>query len=430
MRRHAPVILLTLAVVTPVVGGCQATANATSPPSSKEAPSAVAARDAASSAVLPETPAREDFSAWIAAFRRQAQAAGIDPVTLASAFEDVSYQARVIELDRSQPEFTRQVWAYLDSAVSDTRVAQGQARLNQHRPIIEAASENYGIPAEILVAIWGIESNYGGNFGNFSTVDVLATLGYDGRRPEFARQELMAVLRILQRGDIDRERMRGSWAGAMGHTQFMPSSFEAYARDGDGDGRRDIWGSIPDVMASTANYLAEAGWRRDVPWGSEVRLPEGFDYAQTELANRQSSQAWAAQGVRPARGGALPALDDAAVIAPAGARGPAFLVGHNFRMIMRYNASTSYALAVALLSERIAGQPGLVAQWPREEPALSRAQVEELQRLLNARGFEAGSPDGVMGPNTRRGLREFQQAQGVTPDGFATLGLLERLRGG
>lgn len=425
MYRHLPVVFLALAVVLPSLGGCQATANASLASSGNEAS---ADRGEAPPAALPEPPVPDDFAGWVATFRRQAQAEGIDAVTLASAFDDVSYQPRVIELDRAQPEFTRQVWEYLDSAVSERRVAQGRARLAEHRPAIEAASKRYGVPAEILVAIWGIESNYGANFGNFSTIDALATLGYDGRRPEFARSELMAALRILQRGDIDRERMRGSWAGAMGHTQFMPSSFEAYARDGDDDGRRDIWESLPDVMASTAHYLAEAGWRRDEPWGTEVVLPDGFDYAQAELANRQSSQAWAAQGVRPVRGEALPALDDAAVITPAGARGPAFLVGHNFRMIMRYNASTSYALAVALLAERIAGQPGLSAEWPRTEPALSRAQVRELQELLNAEGFVVGVPDGVIGPNTRRGLREFQQAQGVTPDGFATLGLLRRLR--
>ncbi|HET8790418.1 MAG TPA: lytic murein transglycosylase, partial [Modicisalibacter sp.] len=271
-------------------------------------------------------------------------------------------------------------------------------------------------------------SNYGGNFGNFSTIDALATLGYDGRRPDFARSQLMAALRILERGDISRERMRGSWAGAMGHTQFIPTSFEAYARDADGDGRRDIWGSIADVMASTAYYLDKAGWQTDKPWGVEVRLLASFDYAQTELSTRRSSQDWKAQGVTPMRGDSLPDFSEASVIAPAGASGPAFLVGHNFRVIMRYNASTSYALAVGLLSNRLTGQPGVAAEWPRDEPALSRTQVKQLQTRLNANGFEVGTPDGIIGPNTRSGLREFQRSIGEIPDGFATLDLLERLK--
>lgn len=431
MRRSIPVALLVTVVMLLPVSGCQSMASsATNKPTDSDVPATGADETEVASVALPEVREHENFAGWVSDFRRRARAEGIDAATLAAAFDAVSYQPRVIELDRAQPEFTRQVWDYLDSAVSVTRVNQGRARLDEHRQAIETASRRHGVPAEILAAIWGIESNYGSNFGSFSTIDALATLGYDGRRPDFARRELMAALRILQRGDIDRRHMRGSWAGAMGHTQFMPSSFEAYARDGDGDGRRDIWGSIADVMASTANYLAEAGWRSEEPWGMEVRLPDGFDYAQTELANRDPSQAWAAQGVRALGGGGLPNLPDAAVIAPAGARGPAFLTGHNFRMIMRYNASTSYALAVALLSERLAGKPGLTGEWPRQEPALSRAQVKALQTRLNQRGFAVGTADGVIGPNTRRGLREFQRAQGMTPDGFATLDLLERLRGG
>ena len=429
MIRRLPVSLL-LTLLMPLAG-CQVSASTTD----MVGRDAALAREtgqttAASAAEQTETAApavRQDFAAWVADFRRQALAEGINPVTLAAAFDGVRYLPRIIELDRAQPEFTRQVWDYLDTAVSLARVQQGRAQLAEYRAPIQAASRRYGVPAEILVAIWGIESNYGSNFGSFSTIDALATLGYDGRRPDFARSELLAALRILQRGDIDREHMRGSWAGAMGHTQFLPSSFEEYARDADGDGRRDIWGSIADVMASTANYLADAGWRQGEPWGSEVRLPADFDYAQTELDVRRASQAWLVQGVRGVRGAALPALDQASIIAPAGARGPAFLVGHNFRTIMRYNASTSYALAVALLSERLSGEPGLVGDWPRQEPALSRSQVKRLQQLLNARGFKVGTPDGVIGPNTRRGLREYQRSLGQTPDGFATVGLLERL---
>lgn len=221
--------------------------------------------------------------------------------------------------------------------------------------------------------------------------------------------------------------MVGSWAGAMGHTQFIPSSFEAYAVDGDGDGRRDIWNSIPDVMASTANYLARAGWRQGEPWGMEVRLPDGFDYSLADDSRRSASE-WAELGVRAVGGGELPPLAEAAILVPAGASGPAFLVGRNYRAILRYNNATSYALAVGTLADRIAGRPGVQAEWPRHERPLSRSQVRDMQQALNARGFDVGAPDGIMGPNTRRGLREYQRSAGLTPDGFPTESLLQRLR--
>jgi membrane-bound lytic murein transglycosylase B len=370
----------------------------------------------------------QDFQAWLRDFRRQARAEGISEATLARALDGARYRPRVIELDRSQPEFVRPIWQYLDSAVSQARVSQGRAKLDEHRDTARRMEQRYGVPAEIIVAIWGIESNYGGNFGDFSTVEALATLAFDGRRRDFARGELLAALRILDAGDIAPDRMIGSWAGAMGHTQFIPSSFESYAVDGDGDGRRDIWGSIPDVMASTANYLARAGWQSGQPWGVEVRLPEGFDYAQTELSTQRSSREWAQQGVSRIDGGSLPGFEQASVIAPAGAQGPAFLVGPNYRAILRYNNATSYALAVATLADGIAGREGIRAAWPRDAQPLSRSQVREMQQALNARGFDVGTPDGVMGPNTRRGLREFQRSIGVTPDGFATLSLLQRLQ--
>ncbi|MFG6159328.1 lytic murein transglycosylase [Halomonas sp. 1390] len=374
------------------------------------------------------TAAAANFQDWLSRFRREARAEGISEATLARALEGLRYRPRVIELDRSQPEFVRPIWQYLDSAVSSTRVSTGRARLDEHRATAREMERRYGVPAEVIVAIWGIESNYGGNFGDFSTLEALATLAYDGRRRDFARSELLAALRILEAGDISPERMIGSWAGAMGHTQFIPSSFVAYAVDGDGDGRRDVWGSIPDVMASTAHYLDRAGWQAGESWGVEVRLPEGFDYARTELDHRLSSAEWAEQGVRTLDGAPLPDVGAASVIVPAGAEGPAFLVGRNFRAILRYNNATSYALAVSALSDEIAGREGVVQAWPREQQPLSRGQVREMQRLLNARGFAVGTPDGIMGPNTRRGLRAFQDAIGTTPDGFATLTLLERLR--
>lgn len=415
--------MLTPPLLMALLAGCQAAPPSMVPAEARDAATMVAVADAAQPAA-----AAANFQDWLSRFRREARAEGITESTLARALDGLRYRPRVIKLDRSQPEFVRPIWQYLDSAVSATRVATGRERLAEHRATAREMERRYGVPAEVIVAIWGIESNYGGNFGDFSTLEALATLAYDGRRRDFARTELLAALRILEAGDISPERMIGSWAGAMGHTQFIPSSFVAYAVDGDGDGRRDIWGSIPDVMASTAHYLDRAGWQAGEPWGVEVRLPEGFDYARTELAQRLSSAEWAEQDVRTLTGAPLPDFAAAAVIVPAGAEGPAFLVGRNFRAILRYNNATSYALAVGVLSGEIAGREGVVQAWPREQQPLSRGQLREMQRLLNARGFEVGAPDGIMGPNTRRGLRAFQDAIGVTPDGFATLALLERLR--
>lgn len=370
------------------------------------------------------------FKAWVAAFRQRAASDGIDPATLAEAFDQASYQPRILEYDRSQPEFTRQIWSYLDSAVSSQRVSTGRERLAANRVTANKVTQQYGVPGEVIVAIWGIESNYGSNFGDFETIDALSTLGFDGRRQSFARGELMAALKILQNGDIDRDRMRGSWAGAMGHTQFIPSSFLAYAVDEDGDGRRDIWGSIPDVMASTANYLDASGWQRGQPWGVEVTLPDDFDYSQTELSVRHAAQEWQGQGVKRIDGSPLPSFDQASVIAPAGAQGPAFLVGHNFRVIMRYNASTSYALAVATLSDRLVERPGIQGDWPRSEPALSRDRIRRMQQGLNSHGYDVGTPDGLVGPNTRAGLRAYQRSIGVIPDGYPTQSLIQRLTDG
>lgn len=416
LRRAA----LTLGAIG-LLGGCAAPAPA--PPAVAPAPP---------TATVPSTseaPIEQRFAQWIAAFRASARAAGIDDATLAAAFDDVQYLPAVVERDRAQPEFVRPVWDYLDAAVSARRVAQGRARLAEVQTQADATSARYGVPATILVAIWGVESNYGSRIGDISTIDALATLAFDGRREAWARAELLAALRILQRGDIDRARMIGSWAGAMGQTQLLPSSYLAYAVDAEGNGRRDIWGSIPDVLASTANLLAHAGWRAGEPWGTEVQLPAGFDLARADASIRQPSTQWATEGVRAIDGQPLPPLADAALFLPAGARGPAFLVGTNFRALMRYNASASYALAVGLLAQRIAGGAGVVAAWPREQMPLSRGQIEALQSALNAQGCDAGAADGLLGPKTRAALRCWQRSIGLPADGWPTLELLERLQG-
>ena len=443
MRFPIPAAALVLATL----GGCAATNTPTNTPTATptSAPTATTAARTPPPAAAPATslPAQAPepqpagaselartiagFHAWLRGFAREAVAAGIRQQTVDSLLERAQWQPRVLEADRAQPEFTRTPWAYLDSAVSPQRVAQGSEQLRLHAAALEAAERRYGVPASIITAIWGMESNYGQNFGSFGTIDALATLAYDGRRRDWARGELLAALRIVDSGEIAADALVGSWAGAMGHTQFLPSVYLAHAVDADGDGRRDIWGSVPDVIASTANFLAHSGWHGGEPWGVEVRLPAGFDYAQAELAVRKDAAAWAAEGVRAIHGDALPPLQGASILTPAGARGPAILVGRNFRALLHYNNSVNYALAVGLLARQIDGGQGLVTPWPRMLQALSRTETLALQQRLNALGFDSGSADGVAGPATRAALRRYQQSLGLPADGYATRELLERL---
>ncbi|MDM0079606.1 lytic murein transglycosylase [Variovorax sp. J31P179] len=423
-----------MALAAAVLAGCASAPPTAAPAPARPAPAARPPAPAPAPAAQPagagadELSLQQGFARWVADFRSSARAAGIGDATLQAAFGDVQYLPRVVELDRAQPEFTRTVWDYLDNTVTAQRVALGKDKLMQVRVEADAAAARYGVPSAVVVAIWGMESNFGGNYGSTPTIDALATLGFEGRREDWARRELLAALKILDRGDIDREHMIGSWAGAMGQTQFLPSNFLAYAVDADGDGRRDIWGSMADVTASTANFLARSGWQSGQPWGVEVQLPPGFDFGRADSSVRQSSAQWAAEGVRSMDGKPLPAFADGMVLLPAGARGPAFLVGPNFRAILRYNNSTSYALAVGLLSQRLTDGPGVQAPWPRDLAALSRSQLLELQTALNQRGFASGTPDGMMGPATREGIRQYQRSIGQPADGYPSAALLERLR--
>ena len=423
--------LAALSLLTALLAAACATAPETLPAPAPAAragvPSAALPAPAAPAAVAAPDTTPAAFAAWLENFRASARAAGIPEATLRSGLDGVQFLPRVVSLDGRQPEFTRAVWDYLDTAVSPQRVTRGQEKLQQVRAEADAAAARYGVPASVVAAIWGMESNYGANYGDIATIDALATLGFEGRREDWARGQLMAALKILQNGDIDRAHMVGSWAGAMGQTQFLPSAFIAYAVDADGDGRRDIWGSMADVTASTANYLAKSGWISGQPWGVEVRLPAGFDLARADPQLRQTAAAWQAEGVVPADGSALPALTDASLLLPAGARGPAFLVGPNFRAILRYNNSTSYALGVGLLAQRLEGGPGVTAAWPRDLATLSRSQLTALQTALNQRGFATGTPDGVMGPATRDGIRAYQRSLGLPPDGYPTTELLQPL---
>ncbi len=377
---------------------------------------------------VPDDTVLKAFDTWVSNFGATARAAGIREETLRAAFGEVRYLPRVIELDRVQPEFTRAVWDYLDRTVTPQRLETGRIRLSQFRPEAEAAAARYGVPPQVVAAIWGMESSYGVNTGDILTIDALATLGFEGRREDWARGQLLAALKIIQNGDIDRAHMMGSWAGAMGQTQFLPSSYLAYAVDADGDGRRDIWGSLADVMASTANYLARSGWQADQPWGVEVRLPPDFDAGRADSAVRQPASQWAAEGVQAIDGAGLPNIGNAMILLPAGASGPAFMVGANFRAILRYNNSTSYALAVGLLAQGLSGGPGVQAPWPRHLQTLTRSQLLALQTALNERGFDSGKPDGILGPATRGALRRYQRSMGQAADGYPTLDLLQRLQ--
>ena len=335
---------------------------------------------------------------------------------------------RVVELDRRQPELKQTVWDYLDRAVSDQRVARGREKLAEFSAEVEAAAARHGVPAPVLVAIWGMESSYGANYGDIPVIDALATLGFEGRREAWARGQLLAALKILQSGDVDRARMVGSWAGAMGHTQFLPSNFLAYAVDADGDGRRDIWDSMPDVMASNCQLPGARRLATGPTVGRRDQAAAGLRPRPRRRRRAPVQRRLAAEGVKPAVDAALPDLTDAAVLLPAGARGPAFLVGPNFRANpRRYNNSTSYALAVGLLAQGVAGGSGVQASWPRELPALSRTQLLALQTALNERGFPSGTPDGVMGPATREGIRRYQRNLGLPADGYPTIDLLEHL---
>lgn len=383
------------------------------------APAPVVPSDGASEAL--------DFAKWRAQFRVQALAAGIRETTLQATLDQARFLPRTIALDRSQPEFTRSTWDYLDSAVSNTRVSNGQARLAQVRTDADAASGRFGVPPAVLAAVWGMESNYGQNFGDVPVIDALATLAFEGRRAAWAKGELIAALRIVQQGDIDRDHMIGSWAGAMGQTQFMPSAYLAHAVDADGDGRRDIWRSMPDVLASTANYLRKAGWVSDEPCAPELRLPADFNPERADPDTRQDSAQWATEGLLLADGSPLPAMAQASVLQPAGARGPAFLVGRNFHAVLRYNNATSYALGVCLLAQRIDGGTPVQATWPRDQRPLGRSEVKALQAALNQRGLAAGEADGLFGPATRKALRAWQRSQGRPADGFPTAEVLQAL---
>jgi lytic murein transglycosylase len=369
------------------------------------------------------------FDRWLAGFRERAIAQGIRAEVVDAALTGIRYNTDVIEKDRNQSEFTKQIWDYLDSAASEDRVRNGRAALRDNARLLAAIEERYGVDAEVVTAIWGLESAYGTYRGSTPIIEALATLAHDGRRGAFFEAQLIAALQIAQAGDVSPRSMTGSWAGAMGHTQFIPTSYLAHAQDFDGDGKRDIWSDDPaDALASTAAYLAGFGWTKGQPWGVEVRLPDGFDYSQTGERIKKTPSDWAAMGIRDPNGNRVPNHGRASILLPAGARGAAFMIFDNFHVLERYNTADAYVIGVGHLSDRIAGAGPLRSGWPREDRNLRFAEKQEMQVRLTQAGFDTQGVDGVIGPNTIAAIRAFQRTQGLTPDGYASYDILERLR--
>lgn len=378
-------------------------------------------------AALPAA-ADSDFERCLDRLKPQAAASGIRGETFTRHMAGLAPDPGVLESLDYQPEFRTAIWDYLAGLVDERRVSDGQANLTEHAATLAAVEKQYGVDAATVVAIWGVESDYGQTFGKKPLLASLATLACAGRRQGFFQGELFAALKLIQAGDLQAEGLAGSWAGAFGHTQFMPSTYARIAVDFDGDGRRDLMGSIPDALASTANYLKRAGWRSGQAWGHEVILPAGFDTAVNGRQARRPLSQWLARGIVRADGQALAAAENpAALLLPAGQTGPAFLVFRNFDAIHAYNAAESYALAVAHLSDRLRGGGGFVTPWPTDDPGLSRIERRELQERLIARGHDIGAVDGMIGSQSREAIRREQARLGLVADGRAGRKILEAL---
>ena len=373
--------------------------------------------------------AESRFAAWLEAVKQDAAGAGISKATIDRALDDARLLDEVIALDRRQPEFTQTFWQYIDRRVTPQRVERGRELLAKHRRLLKKIERRYGVQPHFLVAFWGLETNFGDFMGKTPVINSLVTLAYDTRRSDFFRSELINALRIIDAGHAAPETMNGSWAGAMGQLQFMPSTFVGYAVDGDKDGRIDLWGSYPDSFASAANYLSQLGWNKRQRWGREVRLPKTFDYALADLSVKKPIRTWQELGVRRANGRKLPrARFEASIVLPGGADGPAFMVYDNFSAILTWNRSLLYAISVGYLSDRVAGLGQLLAARPANERPLHRTEVLELQGLLTSLGLDPGVIDGIVGSRTRAAIRGFQQQAGLPADGYPTVALLERLR--
>ncbi len=369
------------------------------------------------------------FQAWLGAFEGRARDQGISQTTLNRTLAGLTYDKDVIRRDRNQAEFSKPIWEYLDSAVSDTRISNGRAALGRHGAVLDRIEAQYGVEKEVVTAIWGLETSFGSYRGSNQTIRSLATLAFDARRASFFEAQLIAALQIVQAGDVSAGRMVGSWAGAMGHTQFMPTSYLDHAVDFDGDGRRDIWSDDPtDALASAAAYLARHGWTKGQPWGVEVRLPNGFDYATAKRDYTLMPSDWATRGVVGRDGKPVRDYGQAAILLPAGGQGVGLMIFDNFRVIEAYNGADAYVIGIGHLSDRLAGYAPFRGDWPRGDRILSFTEKKELQTRLTNAGFDTQGIDGRTGPNTINAVRAYQLAQGLLPDGYPTLKLLERLR--
>ncbi|OQW82630.1 MAG: lytic transglycosylase [Proteobacteria bacterium ST_bin16] len=369
------------------------------------------------------------FGECIVRMKSQARLEGISDNTVNQVLSKVKRLPRIIELDRRQPEFTQTFANYFTTRINEERVQRGRDLYAKHHVLLNQIQRESGIPAQFLISFWGLETSYGGHFGDWSVLDSLATLACDTRRSTFFTQELLNAMRIVEAGDITAERMIGSWAGAMGHMQFMPSTFLRYAKDIDGDGRRDLWGSIPDAMGSAANFLQQLGWVPGLNWGQEVLLPRSFDYSLAGRDQMLSFEEWTKLGVTTTSGAPLaPAAQKTALIIPSGYQGPAFLVTKNFYIIMRWNRSEFYALSVGHLADRIAGAAPLFRAPPVDSAKISREQVRQLQMDLTTLGIDAGEADGILGSATRKAISLFQQKTQRIADGHLDAGILIAVR--
>jgi lytic murein transglycosylase len=369
------------------------------------------------------------FSDCLAGLRGAAQAGGVDAATFDQATRGLTPNPDVLAMAEVQPEFKTPIWDYLAGLVDEERVNDGRAMMARWGQTLALAQSRFGVDPATLTAVWGVESDYGRSFGTRPVVQSLATLSCGGRRQAYFRQEFLAALKIIQHGDVDPAQFNGSWAGAFGHTQFMPSTFLRVAADLDGDGRKDLINSVPDALGSAAAYLRKSGWAAGGEWGFEVRLPEHYA-GPSGRTSKQPMAAWAARGITRIDGRPLPGGGSAGLLLPAGPNGPAFLVTRNFDAIYSYNAAESYALAIALLSDRLRGRHGLVAAWPTNDPGLSRADRREMQMLLMRRGYDLdGKADGVIGTKTKQAISDFQSRSGLSPNGRASVSVLAALRG-
>src|SRR5438270_4660336 len=371
-------------------------------------------------------PARADWASCLAGLQKAAAAAGVDQATIQSATGNLEPNDAASFIGQ-QPEFTTPIWDYMAALVDEERVAEGRQKLGEYANALAAARERFGVDPATLVAIWGVESDYGKGFGWRPVVQSLATLSCTAnRRADAFRGEFVAAMKILGNGDVRPEEFKGSWAGAFGHTQFMPTTFLRMRVDLDGDGHSDIVGSVPDALGTTANFLRKSGWDASQPWGFEVKLPENYS-GPSGRTTRQPISAWAARGITRI-GGAPLGGGSAALIIPAGNEGPAFLVTRNFDALFTYNNAISYALAIAVLSDRLRGGKGIVTPWPTDDPGLARIERKELQTLLQQRGYQIGNIDGVLGTKTREAIADFQERAGLKRDGRAGQKVLQALR--